>query len=111
MSLPGSMSYANRRYRFYAPDAERARTKVAEALDRIVSEQGTNGYLVGSEFSVADLTAASLLFPLAWPTELQYDYPAPPASGLLKSLDQHPGIAWIRDMYHRHRGSSMATVG
>src|SRR6516165_6266034 len=42
MSLPGSMSYANRRYRFNAPDAERARTKIAEALDRIVAEQGTD---------------------------------------------------------------------
>jgi glutathione S-transferase len=111
MSLPGSMSYANRRYRFYAPDAERARTKVAEALDRIVAEQGTNGYLVGSQFTVADLTAASLLFPLAWPAELQYDYPAPPDSGLLQSLERHPGVAWIREMYRRHRGSSMETAG
>jgi glutathione S-transferase len=107
MSLPGSMAYAKRRYRFYAPDAERARAKIAEALDRIVAERGANGYLVGSQFSVADLTAASLLFALAWPAELQYDYPAPPDSELLTSLEQHPGVAWIKEIYRRHRGPSM----
>jgi glutathione S-transferase len=110
MSVPGSMTYANRRYRFYAPDAERAEAKIAEALDRIVAERGTNDYLVGSQFSVADLTAASLLFPLAWPAELQYDYPAPPSSQLLRSFEQHPGVAWIKEMYRRHRGPSMETA-
>jgi glutathione S-transferase len=111
MSLPGSMSYANRRYRFYAPDAERARTKISEALDRIVAERRTSDYLVGSEFSIADLTAAALLFPLAWPAELQYDYPPPPDSELLGSFERHPGVAWIKEMYGRHRGSSMSTSG
>jgi glutathione S-transferase len=111
MSLPGSMTYAKRRYRFYPADAERARTKVAEALDRIVAEQRTNGYLVGSRFTVADLTAASVLFPLAWPAELQYDYPTPPDSELLSALEQHPGVAWIKEMYRRHRGPSMAAAG
>ncbi len=109
MSLPGSMTYATRRYRFYAPDAERARTKIAQALDRIVAERGTNDYLVGSQFSVADLTAASLLFPLAWPAELQYAYPAPPDSEILRAFEQHPGVDWIKEIYRRHRGPSVAT--
>jgi glutathione S-transferase len=106
MSLPGSMAYANRRYRFYPSDAELAQTKVVAALDRIVAELGPSGYLVGSDFSVADLTAAALLFPLAWPAELQYDYPDPPEWQLMKSLDRHPGVNWIRRIYRRHRGSS-----
>ena len=106
MSLPGSMSYAVRRYRFYAPDAERSEKKISDALDRIAAELGPDGYLVGSRFTVADLTAASLLYPLAWPAELQYDYPDPPDSRLLKSLRGHPGVAWVREMYRRHRGAS-----
>jgi glutathione S-transferase len=106
LSVPGSMSYAKRRYRFYGPDAELAATKIADALDRIVSETGPNDYLVGSEFTVADLTAASLLYPLAWPPELQYDYPDPPESELISSLGGHPAVTWIREMYRRHRGSS-----
>ena len=107
MSLPGSTAYQTRRYRFYAPDAELARTKVVAALDRIVAEVQPSGYLAGSQFSVADLTAAALLFPLAWPAELQYDYPAPPDSPLMNSLHEHPAIDWITEIYHRHRGSSM----
>jgi glutathione S-transferase len=107
MSLPGSMVYTKRRYRFYAADAERARGMVTTALDRIVAELQPSGYLVGSEFTVADLTAAALLFPLAWPPELQYDFPAPPESQLIKSLQAHAGVDWIREIYRRHRGSSM----
>jgi glutathione S-transferase len=106
MSLPGSMSYAVRRYRFYGPDAERSEKKIEAALDRIAAESGPEGYLVGSEFTVADLTAASLLYPLAWPAELQYDYPDPPESRLLRTFERHPGVEWVREMYRRHRGSS-----
>ena len=111
MSLPGSTSYQKRRYRFYGPDAERARTDVAAGLDRIVAELQPSGYLVGSEFTVADLSAAALLFVLAQPAELQYDYPEPPRSELIESLADHPGVDWIRGIYRRHRGSSMATAG
>jgi glutathione S-transferase len=111
MSVPGSMAYANHRYKINAPDAERARVKVTQALDRVVAEAGPTGYLVGSRFTIADLTAAALLFPLAWPAELQYDYPAPPFLPLLESLSAHPGVEWIRDMFRRHRGSSMEIAG
>jgi glutathione S-transferase len=111
MSLPGSTSYQRRRYRFYGPDAERARRDVAAGLDRIVAELGPSGYLVGSRFTVADLTAAALLFMLAQPVELQYNYPEPPNSELIKSLADHPAVAWIRDVYRRHRGPSAAITG
>jgi glutathione S-transferase len=107
ISLPGAMVYARRRYKIYALDAEEGRAKVAAALDRIVAELQPSGYLVGSDFSVADLTAASLLFPLAWPTELQYRYPDPPKWQLMESLVRHPAVDWIRETYRRHRGSSM----
>jgi glutathione S-transferase len=101
--LPGAMVYARRRYRIYPADAEAARGKLAVALDRIVETLGPRDYLVGSLFSVADLTAAALLFPLAWPPELQYDYPPPPHWGALEGLSRHPAVDWIREMYRRHR--------
>jgi glutathione S-transferase len=106
MSMPGAMAYPRRRYKIYAADAEEARAKVAAALDRITAELGPSGYLVGSDFSVADLTAASLLFPLAWPPELQYQYPDPPEMGRMEPLARHPAVNWIRDIYRRHRGFS-----
>ena len=105
-ALPGAMVYARRRYRIYPADAEQARGKLAAALDRIVAERQPSGYLIGAGFSVADLTAAALLYPLAWPAELQYRYPRPPDWGVLKPLTSHPAIDWIRDMFRRHRGRS-----
>jgi glutathione S-transferase len=62
IKLPGAMAYAKRRYRFYAPDAELAVTKVTEALDRLVAEIQPSGYLVGSGFTVADLTPQRCCF-------------------------------------------------
>jgi glutathione S-transferase len=108
--LPVAMVYASRRYRIYPADAEEGRRKVSLALDRIETEVGPTGYLVGDGFTVADLTAAALLFPVAWPPELQYEYPKPPRSGWWESLSRHPAAAWITEIYHRHRGAS-AEIG
>jgi len=101
--LPGAMVYARRRYRIYPADAEAARGKLAAALDRIVATLGSRDYLVGSRFGVADLTAAALLFPLAWPAEMQYEYPPPPDWDALEGLSRHPAVDWIREIYRRHR--------
>ena len=49
--------------------AELARGKVLAALDRLEAELDGNEYLVGDRFSVADLTAAALFYPLAFPPE------------------------------------------
>ena len=108
--LPVAMVYAKRRYRIYPADAEEGRRKVSLALDRIEAEVGPSGYLVGDDFTVADLAAAALLFPVAWPPELQYDYPEPPRSGWWESLTRHPAAEWITEMYRRHRGGS-AEIG
>jgi glutathione S-transferase len=106
-----SMAYANHRYRLTAEGAARSRLKLREALDRITAELQPSGYLAGPAFSIADLTAASLLFPLAWPTELQYDYPEAPDSPFMHSFQEHPAIDWIRDIYARHRGATAEIVG
>jgi glutathione S-transferase len=108
VALPGALVYARRRYRIYPADAEQARVKLAAALDRIIAALKPSGYLVGENFSVADLAAAALLFPLAMPKELQYPYPAFPDWGDLTPHTQHPATDWIREMYRRHRGPSSA---
>lgn len=108
--LPGAMIYARRRYRIYPADAERARAKLTAALDRIVAERKPSGYLVGDSFSVADLTAAALLYPLAMPAQLQYRLPEPPDWGALRAQAQHPATDWIREMYRRHRAPAAAVA-
>jgi glutathione S-transferase len=104
--LPGALVYARRRYRIYPADAEQARVKLGAALDRIIAEPKPSGYLVGESFSVADLAAAALLFPLAMPAQLQYRFPELPDWGALRPLTEHPAVDWIREMYRRHRGPS-----
>src|SRR5262249_57363516 len=47
--------------------AEEAFAKVLAAFDRIESELGDGQYLVGDQFTVADLTAAALFYPLVLP--------------------------------------------
>jgi glutathione S-transferase len=111
LAAPWSMAYANHRYRLTTEDAATSRVTLAEALDRITAELQPSGYLVGSSFTVADLTAASLLFPLAWPAELQYDYPEPPDSPYMRSFQAHPALEWVREIYRRHRGGSAEIRG
>ncbi len=88
---------------------EESKRKVAAGLDRIEAELGDGDYLVGDRFSVADLTASALFFPLTQPPEFQYDYAAPMAPGLRRYTDEisdRRAIAWTREMWSRHRGAS-----
>lgn len=89
------------------------REKVVAALDRLESELQPSGYLVGDLFSVADLTAAALFCPLVMPLEFQYRPPEPPPKLLIEyrnALSGRPGIQWVSEMYHRHRGTSAEVV-
>ena len=109
--FPVAWRYMNKRYDFSEEGAERSRGALIAALDRIESERGGGDYLVGDGFTVADLTAAALLFPLAWPPELQYEFPEPPPSEFLDSLADHPTVGWISETYRRHRGESAEVIG
>ena len=66
-------------------EAERSRAKVLAALDRLDAEleASAGDYLVGDSFTVADLTAASLFYPLAEPegAPLPPDQPMPEPTG------------------------------
>lgn len=79
---------------------ERALTE----LDQLVASG--RFYLVGEQFSVADVTAASRLAPLVCPDEhpvfcdAEYrDAMAP----LLSTWEARPAVAWVREIYRLHR--------
>lgn len=98
--------YVRLRYRVAGADAAAAaRVKVVESLDRLEAELGEGDYLVGDRFSVADLTAASLFYPLVRPPEgpQVIEEEPPRLSEFLAPLRERRGAEWVREMFRRHR--------
>ena len=85
--------------------AERARSRILAALDRLEAELGDEDYLVGGRFTVADLTAAALFFPVVLPPEAPRLTGALPASyeRFRASVRDRRGYRWVEDMFRRHR--------
>jgi len=118
-ALPGAAAAAYARafssLRWKSGDSEAAdvdRHKIAAALDRIEQELGSADYLVGEAFSVADLTAASLLYPIVAPPE------GPTGEeGLSKGLRrfreplvERGAFRWVAEMFARHRRPAKAAA-
>jgi glutathione S-transferase len=84
--------------------AELAKAKVLAALDRLEEELGGDEYLVGDRFTVADLTAASLFYPLVRPPEGPSLPPAPKAIERFNApLKNRPGYKWVERIFAKHR--------
>ena len=89
--------------------AEAGLVRAAEAFAFVAEHAGPNGYLVGDRFSIADVAAAAILSPAVLPAEFPYPAPQPYSPTFRHFLDRfaaHPGAAWVRDMYRRHRDPS-----
>jgi glutathione S-transferase len=83
--------------------------RAAEAFAFVAEHSGPSGFLVGDRFTVADLAAAAILSPAVLPAEFPYPPPQPHSPTFRRFLDRwvdHPGAAWVREMYRRHRGVS-----
>ena len=93
--------------------AKTARAKIIAALDRLEAELGASDYLVGESFSVADLTAAALLYPLVRPPEadVTIDRMPEPVERLRAQLRESRGYRWVEETFRRHRRSAEAPSG
>jgi glutathione S-transferase len=87
----------------------RAYDKIAAAGEHFRASLQPSGYLVGNQFSVADLTLAALIAPLVAPLEFPYPQPQrghPRLTPLREALATEGLLYWTRDMYARHRSQS-----
>ena len=99
------------RYSLRPEVVEKSREKVRAGFEKVEAEVGPSGYLVGDSFTVADLTAASILGVIVVPPEFPYiKVPADERTAEFRrfrdSLKERPGFRWVQDMYARHRGTS-----
>jgi len=89
-------------------DARRAREAIVAAFDKLEAEleQGNGEFLVGDRLSVADVTAASLFYPVVVPPEgpLSPDLPRPAGlESFRHSLSDRLGWRWVEETFRRHR--------
>jgi glutathione S-transferase len=95
-----------RRYRAQgAAAAEAAGARILAGFDRLEDELGGGDYLAGGGFSVADLTAAALLYPLVRPPEATMTIARmpEPVETLRGQLSARRGYGWVEEMFRRHR--------
>jgi glutathione S-transferase len=94
-------------------DDESARESLDQTrvvLSRLGNQIQSSGYLVGSRFTVADLTAAALVSPVFQPPQFSYRFPAATeAVERFREKVGHESVGeWCRTIYARHRGASAA---
>jgi glutathione S-transferase len=112
--FPGVAQIMRRGLRLTPENEALGLRRLEEALDFVATRGGADGYLVGDRFSIADLAAAAILSPSVLPPEFPYLPPQPYAPAIEQWLARwrdHPGAAWVRAIYRRHRGGSASVNG
>ncbi len=94
--------------------AQRAEERIDAAMQWLEARLASgNNYLVGNQLTVADITAAALLAPMACPIEHpvygEAQFREKMASSNALWLNR-PALHWVRQMYAQHRGNVWATL-
>ena len=92
-----------------AQSVDLAWAKVRAAGQCFREEIRPSGYLVGDGFTVADLTAASILAPAIAPDEFPYPQPQrghPLLAGIRSAFAESGLLEWAYEIYAQHRGIS-----
>ena len=107
--FPAVKLIMSREMKITPENAARGLEVTRSGLDFVVKESAATGYLAGDRFSVADLAAASLLAPAVEMEPSPFSYPKPYPRSLhawWARWREHPGTAWVKAMFARHRGAS-----
>jgi len=100
-------------YVISAAKVEQARREFDVAMCVIEKMLSQNQYLVGEQFTRADLSVASMLSLLAMPTEHPFPWKDIPDSQTRAFYDEyhdHPVTVWVTKMYRDHRLHKKANV-
>ena len=101
----GVRTFVNLRYGAAdGEEAQRARGAVLAALDRLEAELDGRDHLVGTQLTVADITAAALFYPLVQPEEgPKLKVRTPSFDAFREPLTSRPGFRWVEEAFRRHR--------
>ena len=108
--VPAAGLFLQLRYGVKSDEAAvEARGKIEAGFDRLEAELGDREYLVGDAFTVADLTAAALLYPTVLPPEGP-QLPDPPAAyrEFQAKFADRRGFKYVEEMFARHRKGAPA---
>ena len=89
-----------------AARVERARRDFDAAMGEMEKKLEGRQYLVGGQFSRADLSVASMLSLLVMPPEHPFPWieiPDPQTRAFYEEYRDHPVAEWVRKMYRKHR--------
>jgi glutathione S-transferase len=90
-----------------------AQQRLPSYFERLESEIGPSGYLVGNRFSIADLAAAAVMTAIIRPPQFSYPLPEPWPRKLVElreSVADRAGFRWVLNIYAQHRGASSEIV-
>jgi len=88
---------------------ERARGDFDAVMVELAERVAAKPYLVGDQFSRADLAVASLLSLLVLPDEHPFPWGDVPDERVRLFMDEfrdHPVSEWVREIYRQHRGAA-----
>jgi len=84
--------------------AQESYEKMKLVIEKLYEHLQTNKYLVGDEFTRADLAAASLLAPLCQPNGYGLEWPEKTPKRLLAISDEFEDkLKWVHDVYANYR--------
>jgi len=87
-----------------AESVKESKDRLELALKRVSARLENNSFLVGNQFSRADIAVASLLAPLCCPKRYGLDWPPELPQELQDYIDTHSDqLQWVDKLYHSHR--------
>lgn len=104
LMFPKLQKIMRRTMKIREPEVSQSREALESVLERLNQALEGRDYLVGNQFTRADLTAASLLAPLFMPEGYGINWPDTVPSPLKEWIDEHDRqLDWARRMYQKHR--------